>query len=292
MIIVLRDADFSANKLGTTNTGGTGSGSGSSGQGGVLLEYTTNAIAASGNTNLTSAQKNALNNLFIALGADGSKNIMSKMKYIYLPILCNDVSKAMVNYASSAFTVDKVLTSEYWTKRNNGIVALKAGQTMSLTDSTSINGKNMSAFFLRTELMVTATNDGIDAVVALRGKTDSGTFIGFGNASIASHTMVGLNSYPKDWSVNWGKDVDAVVTQYYCLSDSSFIGRTPNGDVSKSVSLENDLSSESTKTAYFNGINPNVNKAVGVIMLGEALTKAEADNIADRIDELYSAFAS
>ena len=68
----------------------------------TMEQFTLDAIVASGNNNMTDAQKVALNHFFYEIGAIDNDGIYSKLDFLYLPLICNqNVSKAFVDYKGS-----------------------------------------------------------------------------------------------------------------------------------------------------------------------------------------------
>lgn len=65
----------------------------------TMQQFTLDAIAASGNTLMTEAQKYALNHFFFQIGAIEETGIFAKTKYLFLPMICGSVkAKTLVNY--------------------------------------------------------------------------------------------------------------------------------------------------------------------------------------------------
>lgn len=64
----------------------------------TIQQITLDAIAASGNTSMTDAQKYALNHFFYQLGAVDNSALWSKIDGIILPFLANDAAHSIVDY--------------------------------------------------------------------------------------------------------------------------------------------------------------------------------------------------
>lgn len=280
MILVLKGADFSADNLGqvevTIN----------------LHEYTEAAIVASGNNSMTKVQKSALNSLFLAMGVDGSNDVMSKIHRLYLPIIAGDLSKALVNYKDNSFTVDATPTSTYWELRNHGLVGKQQGQDVDITESSPLLANNYCSFLLRTEKMVSGVNDGTYGLI-LRGKTNTGLFLGLRNESVSSNSGIGFGSYGCNWGVFLNKENDEIKCSFVNYSQTKYT-KCVFGNVSSTTSLPavtSDMSNETQQSLYVFGMsNENTAKPYGVGIIGEALTEEQAITIADKIDKLYEAF--
>ena len=68
----------------------------------TMQQFTLDAIAASGNSSMTDAQKWALNHFFYQIGAIDNSGIFNKLYYLYMPIICNqNLEKAFVDYKGS-----------------------------------------------------------------------------------------------------------------------------------------------------------------------------------------------
>ena len=282
MILKLSGADFSANNLGVVQVQQD------------LLPYTEAAILASGNAQMTEPQKSALDKLFRAMGADGSNNVMSKMRKIYLPILCGgDVTKAMINYADSSYPNDKVLDATKWTYRSHGIVGLaSSGNNITLTLSQPLLTDNFSCFVLKTEKMEYGVADASHGII-LRGKTSTSKFLGLTNPSNSSDHITSLGSYGLEWYPGgWRKVNDAVKTSTINFgSDGCDVCGIGTWLATTHPSSYTDMSGESSQTLYVFGLaSMNTAKAYGVAIIGEAVTLEQAKLITQRIDELYDAF--
>ena len=281
MIIKINGADFSLNNLGqvvvTTE----------------LDPFTKAAIAASGNNSLTLQQKVMLNDLFLKMGVDGSNNVMSKIHKLYLPIIAEDVSHALINYKDTNFVNDEVLDSSHWTLRSNGLVGIASGQDINLTENNPIMQDNFFELFLRTELVTHGVGDTSYAMV-LRGKTNTNAFLGLNQQSVSNDTMCALGSYGADWG-NWEKITDEIkssgVNSASTYNDVLKRGVYTHEDTPKTTTV--DMSGETSQTLYVLGLNStNTTKPYGVLMLGEAIDSQDFLNIANAVDNLYSSFVN
>lgn len=281
MIIVLKGADFSANNIGKVQVTT------------ELHPYTKAAIDASGNTSLTGEQKSALNGLFLAMGVDGSNTVMSKIRKLYLPIICGDVSKALVNYTTSAFENDKVLSADYWTIRNNGLVGKSTnGQPITLKENSPITTSNFFAAFLMTEAMEVGVGDS-SKVFALRGATDKSKFLGLTQSSASSNSLIQLGTYGP-WNSFAPEPKGSIVTSKFVLSTPSVAYNYNSEGIKEKImpNLNPDMSGETSQTLYVLGLSDqNTTKSYGAFMYGEAISKEEAMTIAEKLNALYATFA-
>lgn len=110
MIIVLKGADFSANNLGQVD---------------VPITYTEkmlNYFEALGNSTLSEEKKQAAAKLVAQLEYEG---LMSKIGYLFLPVLSNSVEQSMINLASDDLEVINPINASL--DENNGLVISRNG---------------------------------------------------------------------------------------------------------------------------------------------------------------------
>lgn len=279
MIIVLKEANFAQKNIGKVQLAA------------KLHPFTEAAIKACGNSMMNNKQKFALNDLFVAMGVDGSNDVMSKMRKVYLPIIAGDVSKALVNYADSN-SIDKVPASNV-ILRNNGLVATSQVESMSVTVKSPLKADNFFALMLRTEKMVNGVADTSDSLV-LRGVKNNSLFLGIRYMSVSGNTGINLGNYGANWDGYFDKAKDVIKTTAVVNRSSSHDlcveGTWTNGS---GISTTSDMSDEAEQQLYLFGIN-GVNKtcAHGIAMLGEAITTDQAKAICNACDKLYAAFSS
>lgn len=279
MVLKLNGADFSANNLGqievTTE----------------LHPFTEAAILASGNNSLANVQKSALNNLFLAMGVDGSNNVMGKMRKVYLPIIAGDLSKALINYAADNFPSDKNLNSSKWTLRSHGLVGLASGDNITFTESSPLLVDNMSMFWLRTELMQAGVDDST-YVFTLRGVATTSKFLGIRQQSVSSDRYISLGTYGS-WGDALPKSGD-VIKAYGVTSRNDYYSTNFNQNGafgSLAARTTPDMSTETTQTLYVFGLSSvQTAKPYAVAMYGEAITKEQAELLCEKIDALWAAF--
>lgn len=64
-----------------------------------MLQFTLDAIQASGNNQMTNAQKSALNHFFYQIEVEKNDGIFSKISSLYMPLICNQsLSYALYDY--------------------------------------------------------------------------------------------------------------------------------------------------------------------------------------------------
>lgn len=284
MILVLKDADFSANNIGQVDVDR------------ELNAYTLAAIAASGNDSLTDTQKFALDDLFLAMGVDGSNQVMSKIRKLYLPMIAGSVGNALINYTTDDFVKDATPNDVNWELRNHGITQKASGQNLELTLNNPLVGTNYTQMWLRTENMVSGVNDTCYNMT-LRGKSDISLFLGLIEQSAASNGLINYNN---------SNGISYVGTVYKSVEQRCVFGisyRAAN-DVSLqrfgeytlktdgSIGITTDMSEESSQTLYVLGLNSQqAPKPFGFMLLGEALSETDFKNIRDKVNALYAAIS-
>lgn len=174
MIIVLKDADFSANKIGTVEIPV------------EIDEYTQAAITASGNASMTVSQQQALMRFFTAIGANSNSGVSTKLTRIYLPIICNNVAaKALVNYKTNVVDADASANVNYTMESKGLRVATLAkntgnGAAISL-GKVKLNMQDVSCLYLNT-----ASYSGSGRVFSFANGVANDSRFGSLNAQISS----------------------------------------------------------------------------------------------------------
>lgn len=291
MIITLKGADFSANNIGRISMPR------------KLNEYTLKAIAACGKE-LTEVQKMALDEVFLAMGVDGSNDVMSKTRKLYLPMIAGDVTKSLVNYADVSMTNDKPdISTTTWTLRSNGLVAVEnnTADVLTLTLNNPLNTNNFSTFSLRTEHMSVEGERSYNIV--LRGKSNNQLFLGAIHQSTSAdkNSICFGGSYGRNW--NYDSDGNYIVsssdsvirTQYLSSKESMFHGRltTKELNIDNPNPITSDMSQEVSQTMYVHGLATcDTVHPFAVMAIGEYLEPEIARNICDKLDALYAAMES
>lgn len=119
----------------------------------TMQQFTLDAIEASGNAAMTSAQKIALNDFFYDIGAIANSALWQKIHVLLLPMICNDnLDKVVVDYTNN---VAQAAPDASWGFVNHGIVHIGSSFVTGLvlnktftgrTDSLSLVFVGMSGF--------------------------------------------------------------------------------------------------------------------------------------------------
>lgn len=284
MVIVLKNADFSDNNIGKVETEV------------VLNAYTQAAIIASGNTSLTKIQKSALNSLFLAMGVDGSNNVMSKLRKLYLPMIASDVSNALVNYATNEFTKDATPNSADWQLRNLGITQKTTSQsfTLELSGQDVLNSNNFTQMWLRTENMVSGVNDSGKTFI-VRGKTSLSKYLGLIETSSSNNTNIQSAIYGySDFGPAVSKTIEQRRVTGISYRASDDISKLRYGGYQRvtdgSITISTDMTGETAQYLYLLGMgNVEAPLPYGFMLLGESITDAQFKDIAEKVEALYAA---
>lgn len=290
MILVIKNADFSANCIGKVELNRN------------LNPFTLAAIEASGNQSMTSEQKSALDTFFNKIGAFGNESeIWSKLDKVYIPFICSSLSKVCVNYKTNESEYE--LSAERYTLRNKGITGVveKPDTYTETTISSSfvMDPKNMTIVSMLME-----DDESLSAAVSLFqyngnsknnrfysgfGKTGGGDFqgnIGFLQPS-GSFPYSIYNSYPVKHvlightirSVN-DQSIFKVDTVKDTTTDLSFLS-----SVGTDTSSNINLFSTPTSAAM-----PKMAPSVGLMIIGKSLTTEEAITLKSASETLVEFF--
>lgn len=288
MIIVLKDADFSQSNIGKIKLPG------------QINQFTLDAIEASGNSSMSDAQIEALNDFFAAVGAFGEESqIWSKLDKVYLPMICNTLAKSCVNYVDNA--VDATPDSTWLEMRNHGIGRIAGatkGTTCILDTSYVWNWADKCAFVFNAETMSTAGNVGVINYAGSKVGTQSvwqTLFLNVNSASIIN-----------DFAAN---NVPVVPIQYNLTSLSpSLKGVSVYGETgiildTKGVTPTSSYTVNSNAIPLFDSEERNLHiasapnggitegiSAIGAIILGTHLTAEECLALGTAFDALWEAF--
>lgn len=279
MVIVLKDADFSASNIGQIEIEV------------KIDEFTEAAITASGNASMTTSQQNALNSFFKTLGAfGGNGTIWNKLTFLWLPVISGDLAHSLVNYKDNV--VSATPNSTYWALNNNGIKAVGSpSDGIAVTAPSSISKSDVSVFGIGDNqvrfLIVGSSNPGRlgmrcevtgGGALNVNSQVDSGaSFVAMKFAAEPSAT-----AYKKLFgiSVN-GEGSNNVLA----LNDSGVVTKTATlsgADFGTSITLLRDIGT----------INNSERGSVKLLAIGTHLSSAEMTQMKTACEALIDAFIS
>lgn len=278
MIVSIKGADFSADNLGKVTIPRN------------LRAFTTAAILASGKTDLTESQKYALDDFFRAIGAgEVGDTIASRLKYLFIPIIAGDLSKALINYKDAGFNVEGTPNSAQWALNEKGLYGLNATSTSAITFTldTPLLQDNVSMLFFRGDIMPD-TNPGNQHYLSIRGKTNTSKWLSmyqYQNTSNEGHFTTG--GLPSQW-VTGGYDETYPTINGYNLTSSpkKIIGGVASAVTAPSV----DMSTELQQTIYAFGMSSKNTIPTAFAMLGQGLSESELTAVLTSLELLRDAF--
>lgn len=106
----------------------------------TMQQFTLDAIAASGNTSMTDAQKWALNHFFIKIGAISNSGVYTKLQVIGLPFIGSSLNTAVINYKEGGPSASNISNTVSFSEQ--GITA-SGGNTNICKYTITGNGKTM-----------------------------------------------------------------------------------------------------------------------------------------------------
>lgn len=254
----------------------------------TMQQFTLDAIAASGNQNMSDAQKWALNKFFTSIGAPNNSGVFSKMDYIFLPAICNhNLAKAMVNY------------------KDNNVVS-QSDTAYKFDGNGVVKGDSVTGNYgvLALGLYSTFTQDDFSLILGVKPPTISFTrnptiykIANSNDASVEDRPTVSVTTNTKDYHnitlLSYRFTVPAVKWSSACIC--SYDGNKRGTFVYNSsnvVHINGNLIGEEPELGEsVNLIQFYAELPLHVIMYGKGLTDTERDNVAKAVNDLVVAFS-
>lgn len=249
----------------------------------TMQQFTLDAIAASGNNNMTDAQKWALNKFFVSIGAPDNSGVFAKTKGLFLPLICNDnIVKAMYDYKNSAlYSVNEGVSFD----SNHGLTA-NSSSTINIFGNTTFTFDN-------------GRSDDLYLAIGIMSFNESTSFTYF-------KTKVGSSSYIDNSIIKSGmQHTIRWRTQKMLQStlQATCIGAVGTKDTNKDyrgyfiTETENiavnlvDFENPTEDTTGTVGVIPCTSlPSIGVYAVGTSLTDDECAVLATAIGKLVAAF--
>ena len=239
----------------------------------TIQQFTLDAITASGNSSMTDAQKWALNHFFFQIGAIDNDGIYAKMKYLFIPMICNNVAtKILVNYKGNvAFPTTDVASyvsfDEYGCIYKSG-----SAKRQELTASEDTDGDDL--FVAMGTGPVTADADSYGTVFRAIDSINDVAF-GFTANSVGYFiNMNGIGHLYDDAMPNYGY----VSSRYNNEYQGVVVGTSENHDDSSSSQ-----GTEVLPTSPYSHVFQIPRIPVGLFMWGSHLTSQEMTTLANAI---------
>lgn len=292
MIIVLKDADFSANNIGKVNVD-------------EINEFTLAAIAASGNNDMTENQVYALNSFFKTIGAwdEGDNTIFKRMNCIMLPILSKDKAHAFINYTDNLVLKnssgnDITPSSEKVIMRNHGVAATDFTVSVTGAKIQRVWTGEFSLMWLRTEKFTKDCPTDINTAIYVREQpsTNDLVYIYETRNSLNTGSQLGASGIKVSGDYVFTSFEDEVIgAQGITLRSAgdaysiiNGLGQSRNWSLNGTPFTPGDNSWFETRVFGMSKYNDVA--AMGVVMFGKAMTNAEMDAVASAINGLRDAF--
>lgn len=277
MIITLKGADFSQDNIGQITLPAD------------LDNFTLSAISMSGNTNMSDAQKSALNDFFENIGAFGTKStIFQKLEILMLPIICSDVTYGLVDYKGGQ-QID--LSATDWELVSNGIKA-KADVNAKTISSTAITVKNKTIGFYTTQPYDHSTVADTNGMLYHNGTTYSGFRITVNTTKLSIRNFISSSKY-------FGSEITGTTFQGL-IADvfrDSIIQTYTNKTISTKNLTAEEIAAYSTGSSGTLYLNSNASwktkttgAPIGAMFFGNELSNEEMAIMSDSLDSLFAAF--
>lgn len=239
----------------------------------IMQQFTLAAIAASGNSLMTDAQKWALNHFFYQVGAIHNNSPWQKIKGVYLPVICGDnVSTAMNDYVDN--TVIAAPSGASFS--NHGLIA-------DVAEGKNYNGSNKSlsiiSVFSNTEL-----------------PSDSNTSIGVRNTPLGGLMQMGsieIGGFAisiQSQSARFERETHGATAAFVIAGTSDVLtGVNIDGVYKKRINARTFEEATLNNTMMFTSRSY---APVSVFVVGSGLTEDEAKTVMNAGIELKNAFVT
>lgn len=257
----------------------------------TMQQFTLNAIAASGNSSMTNAQKYALNHAFYMLGAIDNTELWQKIDYLFLPTIGASLDYFRYDYKNSVNSLDTIST-ERFTDTHGGLEALSNSQWVNFANTNTRVNSERGALFAS---LLNGYSEplGVDIRLSYSDNVDFHLYASNGSIYSQAGALSGQNYNLRDNNGTYNSILVNVKGAPYSLSTVDGI----MGDVAgNTVKVTNEYSSGSyvdttSKTISYIRMFIDSSKPVGIIALfGAALTDAEISKVFAAAKALNDAF--
>lgn len=262
----------------------------------VMQQVTLDAITKSGNTQMTDAQKFALNHLFYALGAANNNEIWQNVTYLFLPLISATDSAALSDYKNEGI----YLSNDSRFIQKAGGLRIKFNEQDSLLQTalpigglsslTSLNVKNSSC--------IASVSDGSINGGGLLTEGTNGNYLDLGLASgnTANNATVRDADNPEQryfYTVSL-TSLKSILGASASATAISLSGCNTEGTVEHAYLRDNEYynAAEVVSTVSSRAISFYSQRVyTAFIHIKKALTDSEMDNILLALQALENAFA-
>lgn len=259
----------------------------------TMQQFTLNAIAASGNSSMTDAQKWALNRFFHQIGAISNNETWQKVKCLIIPMICGD-NKATVY---TDYTTNTVHASSY--KGDDGFVNhgfTKLENDMPYVFGTNVftgNSNNLSAVYVTMATGIPTDDGSVGNFIVDKNTSDRRNLII--KKSSAGNYFVGGNIIPNLMTNNYSGDNIYDIASYTSATSFGNMKLISSSDTSKNLTRDASAAQIESRGAGISYSNNALRYScvwnTGLAMLSEALTDDERDIIMLAAKDLKLAFS-
>lgn len=264
----------------------------------TMQQFTLDAIALSGNENMTEEQKYALNHFFYQVGAIANSSLWQKIDFLFLPLIAGEVNKIAANYKGLTLISGASVASDVILGNGGVINTGTAVITITIPISYSeYNPNNISAYVAFSDNL--SENPGTTNGNRLVGIEDSG--------STRLYMYLAVQSSRQ--RLNFREDSDPIVYGICSYGGSDYLCSLSGNDEEHTIIVKNkDKSGNSigitqnyitgriydgtmTNGSYSIPAHPqNKGYAISASIVGKALTETEADMLMDAVITLKHNF--
>lgn len=248
-----------------------------------MQQFTLDAITASGNSSMTDDQKWTLNHFFYAVGAINNPTLWAKVKYLAIPMICNDNdAKALRDYKNNS----EIGSFKGGTWSNHGV--MKAGVTVLSTAFTGSNNDATVIFAIMGEGFVNNTN----TQFVIDKNTSDRHFLYVAKSS-NQNVYYGGDSIA-DWGKSFSNPCD--IGSFTSAADRiniSVISSAVNYKVTREATAEELARRNATVNYENNYLRFNSSSDYyGLMLISSAMTDAERDAVMEAVKGLKLAFST
>lgn len=259
----------------------------------TMQQFTLNAIAASGNSSMTDAQKWALNRFFHQIGAIGNSETWQKVKCLIIPMICGD-NKATVytDYTTntvhaSSYSGDDGFVNHGFRKQENGAPYVFG------TNMFTGHSNNLSAVYVTMATGIPEVNGPVGNFIVDKNMSDRKNLII--KKSSADNYFVGGDIIPNLMTNNYSGDNVYDIASYTSATSSGNMKLISSADTNKSLTAyatADQIESRGVGVSYSNNaLRYSCIWNTGLALLSEALTDDERDTIMLAAKDLKLAFS-
>lgn len=264
----------------------------------TMQQFTLDAIALSGNENMTEEQKFALNHFFYQVGAITNSSLWQKLDFIFLPLIAGEVSKIAANYKGLTLISGTSIASDVILGNGGVITTNTIERELAIPISYSgYNPNNISAYVSFSDNL--SENPGATVGNRLVKINDSGS----------ARLNMYLSSSSSNQRLNFGEADNPIVYGVCSYGGSDYLCSLSGDDEEHTVLVKNkdksgnsiDITQNYITGRIFDGTTTidsytitahtqTKGYAISASIVGKALTETEANMLMDAVITLKHNF--